>query len=168
MRTSLTLETAYGAVEDHWRYRRVNAALEGGRPSAVHHYDHQRCRAFDPACAWSAFGCVSKEDADQMMAVIGRGRDMSGCNAHPERAAANRFAERRGAFSERAVDSRTRQAWCGVVCDQPLTPGGNYNFILSVTGKNRKVKRLPSEADEATWLDERVPPPRGAIEARVT
>ena len=98
-------------------------------------------------------GVISKEDADQMMAVIGEGGTMFGVPMLIQSERQKSLSpEARRVFSK-GFDSRNEQAWCGVVVINPLLRV-TINFVTRVTG-NRKVKMFASVAEATRWLDER-------------
>ena len=107
-----------------------------------------------PCVRVESIGVVSKEDADQMMAVIGEGGTMFGVPMLIQTERQKSLSpEARRTFSE-GFDSRNEQAWCGVVVINPLLRV-TINFMTRVNG-NRKVRMFASEAEATRWLDERV------------
>jgi hypothetical protein len=106
-----------------------------------------------PCVRLECAGVVSEQDADQMMAVIGEGGTMFGVPMLIQTERQKSLSpEARSRFSK-GFDSRSEQAWCGVVVINPLLRV-TINFVTRVTG-NRKVKMFASEAEATHWLDER-------------
>ena len=106
-----------------------------------------------PCVRLECVGVVNKEDADQMMAVIGEGGTMFGVPMLIQSERQKSLSpEARSVFSK-GFDSRDEQAWCGVVVLNSLLRV-TINFVIRVTG-NRKVKMFASEAEATRWLDER-------------
>lgn len=106
-----------------------------------------------PCVRVECIGVVSKEEAGQMMAVIGEGGTMFGVPMLIQSERQKSLSpEARKIFSE-GFNSRNEQAWCGVVVISPLLRV-TINFVTRVTG-NRKVKMFAGEAEATRWLDER-------------
>jgi len=107
-----------------------------------------------PCVRVECVGVVSKEDADQMMAVIGDGGTMFGVPMLIQSERQKSLSPEARQLFSKGFDSRDEQAWCGVVATNPLLRV-TINFVTRVT-RNRKVRMFASEAEATRWLDERV------------
>jgi hypothetical protein len=107
-----------------------------------------------PCVRVECVGVISKEDADQIMAVIGEGGTMFGVPILIQCERQESLSSEAGRRFGKGFDSRNEQAWCGVVVINPLLRV-TVNFLIRVT-RNRKVKMFASEAEATRWLDERV------------
>jgi hypothetical protein len=106
-----------------------------------------------PCVRLECLGVVSKEDADQMMAVVGEGGTMFGVPMLIQSERQKSLSPEARSLFNKGFDSRNEQAWCGVVVLNPLLRV-TVNFMTRVTG-NRKVKMFASEAEATRWLDDR-------------
>jgi hypothetical protein len=106
-----------------------------------------------PCVRVECVGVVSKEDAEQMMGVIGDGGTMFGVPMLIQSERQKSLSPEARTLFSKGFDSRPEQAWCGVVVTNPLLRV-TINFVIRVT-RNRKVKMFAGEAEATRWLDAR-------------
>jgi hypothetical protein len=106
-----------------------------------------------PCVRLETFGVVSKEDAEEMMKVIGEGGTMFGVPMLIQTERQKSLSSEARSLFSKGFDSGDQQAWCGVVVTNSLLRV-TINFVTRVNG-NRKVKMFANEAEAARWLDDR-------------
>lgn len=106
-----------------------------------------------PCVRIETYGVVSKEEAEEMLKVIGAGGSMFGVPmVILTQKQKSMSPEARNLFSS-SFDSSAEQAWCGVVVINHVLRV-TVNFVTRING-NRKVKMFATEVEATRWLDER-------------